>query len=415
MSGVSAFPIDDVRSRFYGLDQGWILMDNAGGSQILKTALERINDFFRHAYVQHGGSYELSLRAEAHLADAREAMRLMVNARRPEEILFAGSSTVAFGNLAQAMRRSFREGDEIILTSADHESNATCWDRLQEDGIKIRVWSFDRLTTGFHLDDLRALLTDRTRLVCVHHASNILGLVNPVRQIADLTHAVGAKICVDGVAFAPHRAIDVQALDADYYVFSAYKTYGPHCAVLYGKHELLMDLDPIYHEYYGKADLPFKMEPGDPNYELTAALPAIPDYLCNLGRHTSAEESPRALLEAGFEAITAQEDALLDRLLGYLSGRRDCVVVGLAANTNSRRLPIVAFRVAGQHGEEICRRMDWHRIAIRWGKFAANRIFDRLDINDHGGVVRVSLAHYNTLEEVDALTSALDQVLPGPA
>ncbi|WP_246711369.1 aminotransferase class V-fold PLP-dependent enzyme [Rhizobium leguminosarum] len=405
--------IDEVRGHFYGLDQGWILMDNAGGSQILKSGVERINEFFRTAYVQHGGSYALSMQAEAHLWSAREAMALMVNARRPEEILFAGSSTAALGNLAQGLRKSFFPGDEIILTSGDHESNATCWDRLKEFGVVIKTWSFNRETTEFDLDDLKALLSDKTRLVCIHHASNILGLTNPVREIASIVHSVGAKLCVDGVAFAPHRAVDVQALDADYYVFSAYKAYGPHCSVLYGKHELLLELDSIYHHYYGKPDLPFKMEPGDPNYELTASLPAIAEYLCSLAG-PSSHLGKRAALEKGFDAITCHENGLLSKLLAFLSTHPAIQIIGTQKNENSNRLPIVAFRVKDVHAEQVCLAMDKHRIAIRWGKFAANRIFDRLNINDQGGIVRVSLAHYNTLEEVDRLTTALSSVLEDP-
>ncbi|UXN57394.1 cysteine desulfurase-like protein [Phyllobacterium zundukense] len=398
--------IDAIREQFFGLDQGWILMDNAGGSQILRSGVARINDFFRTAYVQHGGSYALSMEAEARLWNAREAMALMMNAHRPEEIIFAGSSTVALANLAQGLRKSFLPGDEIILTSADHESNATCWDRLTEFGVVIKTWSFSRESTEFDLEDLRALLSDRTRLVCIHHASNIFGLTNPVRDIADIVHSAGAKLCVDGVAFAPHRAIDVQALDADYYVFSAYKAYGPHCGVLYGKHDLLLELDSIYHHYYGKADIPFKMEPGDPNYELTASLPAIPDYLCSLGA-TGAELERRVALEKGFEAITQHENSLLSRLFAFLTAHPAVRIIGTQQNWNSGRLPIVSFRVRDVHAEQICLAMDKQRIAIRWGKFAANRIFDRLDINDNGGIVRISLAHYNTLEEVDRLTAAL--------
>ncbi|ANP90271.1 cysteine desulfurase-like protein (plasmid) [Rhizobium leguminosarum] len=410
MSSTPQLAIDNVRGHFHGLDQDWVLMDNAGGSQILKSGVDRINEFFRIAYVQHGGSYAMSEQAERRLWNAREAMALMVNARIPEEILFAGSSTVALSNLAHGLRRSFLPGDEIILTSGDHESNATCWERLKEFGVIIKTWSFDRETTEFDLDDLKALLSSRTRLVCVHHASNILGLTNPVREIADIVHSVGAKLCVDGVAFAPHRAVDVQALDADYYVFSAYKAYGPHCSVLYGKYDLLLELDSIYHHYYGKSDLPFKLEPGDPNYELTASLPAIPEYLCSLSENRTKALS-RDSLEKGFDAITAHENDLLNRLLAFLTALPDVQVIGTQRNQDSLRLPIVAFRVRDVHAEQVCLAMDKHRIAIRWGKFAANRIFDRLNINDNGGIVRVSFAHYNTLEEVDRLTAALANVL----
>ncbi len=240
-----ALDLDYVRSQFPGLSRGWTFFDNAGGSQILKSAVERMNTFLYEKNVQIGGSYEVSQAAAAALYEARTAAMHLVNANRPEEIVFGNSTTALLQNLARAMHSQLSPGDEIIITVSDHESNIGPWDRLQERGVVLKIWPLNKETLTLDLADLGALMTEKTRLVCVTHCSNLLGSINPIREIADFVHARGAKICVDAVAYAPHRAVDVQAFDVDYYVFSLYKTYGPHYALMYGKYDLLLALDPL--------------------------------------------------------------------------------------------------------------------------------------------------------------------------
>ena len=237
--------LDDtfVNANFPGLNRDWVLMDNAGGSQIVKGAVDRITEFLFERNVQIGGSYAVSKAAANALIQGRRAVQTLVNAARPEEIVFGPSTTQLMLTLAAAMRSQFKPGDEIILTVADHESNIGAWERLSEFGVVIKLWPVDPVSYEMRLEDLDKLMTDRTRLVCVHHVSNILGAINPIADIARFVHDRGAKIVVDAVAYAPHRAIDVQAWDVDYYVFSLYKTYGPHMAVMYGKYDLLRDLD----------------------------------------------------------------------------------------------------------------------------------------------------------------------------
>ncbi len=403
-----ALDLSAVRSHFPGLARGWTLFDNAGGSQILKGAVDRMTEFLFEKNVQIGGSYEVSLAAAEALREARAAAATLMNASRPEEIVFGPSTTVLLQNLSRAMRRQLSSGDEVIVTVFDHESNIGPWVSLEEFGIVLKVWPLNALTGKPELDDLAALMTGRTKLVCMTHVSNILGQINPVADIAAFVHERGARICVDAVAYAPHRAIDVQAWDVDYYVFSLYKTYGPHYAVMYGKFDHLLELDTLYHYFYGKDKVPGKLEPGNPSYECAYSTLALRDYFAELG---GAASSPRAALEQGFAAVTRQEDALVDRLLSYLTARNDCRVIGATTNEGSRRIPTVAFRFDGRDSAVVAKAMDAHRIAIRHGDFHSRRLVEALGETGNGGLLRVSMVHYNTLEEVDNLCTAFDSIL----
>jgi len=411
MNTKSPLDLDYVRSQFPGLARGWTLFDNAGGSQILKGAVERINTFLIEKNVQIGGSYAVSQAAAAALYESRTAAMHLVNASRPEEIVFGASTTQLLQNLARAMQSQLSPGDEIIVTVSDHESNIGPWDRLQERGITLKFWPLNKDTLTLDLADLAPLMSDRTKLVCVTHVSNILGSINPIREIADFVHARGAKICVDAVAYAPHRAVDVQALDVDYYVFSLYKTYGPHYALMYGKYDLLAELDTLYHYFYGKDKVPGKLEPGNPNYELAYSTCGIVDYLTALGEQAGETGTVRQKIEAAFAAITAQENLLVERLLAYLRSRNDCRIVGQTTNNGSTRVPTIAFRFDGRDAGEVCKAMDGDKIAIRFGDFHSRRLAEYLELTDHSGMVRVSMVHYNTLEEIDRFTAALDRIL----
>ncbi len=276
--------LDYVRSQFPGLNRGWTFFDNAGGSQILKGAVERINTFLFEKNVQIGGSYEVSQSAAAALYEARTAAMHLVNAHRPEEIVFGNSTTALLQNLARAMHSQLSAGDEIIITISDHESNIGPWDRLQERGVILKIWPLNKQTLTLDLADLAPLMSERTKLVCVTHCSNILGSINPIREIADFVHDRGAKICVDAVAYAPHRAVDVRAFDVDYYVFSLYKTYGPHYALMYGKYDLLLELDTLYHYFYGRDKVPANWSRAIP----TTSSPIRPAGLSTTSFHSES-------------------------------------------------------------------------------------------------------------------------------
>lgn len=409
----TSYDIDYVRSQFPGLKADWAFFDNAGGTQILSGAVERMNDFLYNMNVQIGGSYEVSRKAAAALQSGREAMMQFVNASRPEEIVFAPCTTVALQNLAKSMASQFEPGDEIIVTISDHESNIGPWVGLEDLGVKIRFWPLNKDSLELDMDDLLPLFSERTKLVAVTHVSNILGTINPIADIARVVHEHGALICIDSVAFAPHRAIDVAAMDVDFMAFSIYKVFGPHFAVLYGKYGLLAELDNLYHYFYGKDKIPAKLEPGNASYELAYSTTGIVEYLESLGERAGCSGSTREKIQAAYEQITAHENVIAERLLSYLRSRNDCRIIGFEKGDDPRRVPTISFVVEGRDAGKIARRMDDYGIAIRFGDFHARRLMEYLELTDNSGCVRVSMTHYNTLEEVDALIQALDEVLSG--
>jgi cysteine desulfurase family protein (TIGR01976 family) len=394
--------LDHVRNQFPALDANWAYFDNAGGSQALRSVADRISDYLLTTNVQTGASYETSRHATERLAEARARIALLFNARRAEEVVFGASTTMLLRLLATAMAGGLAPGDEIVVTEFDHESNIGPWVGLRERGVVIKFWPLNKQTLKPDLADLEPLMGPRTKLVCVTHASNILGTINPIREIADFVHRHGARVCVDGVAYAPHRAIDVQTLDCDYYVFSLYKTYGPHLAVLYGKYDHLLELDGLYHYFYGRDKVPMKLEPGNPAYELAWGSAAIVDYLEELGGTTG-----RASVEAAFEGITRQEMALAERLLAYLRGRNTVRIIGDGRSDGDIRVPTVSFLVEDADPFALIASTDAARIGIRHGDFHSRRLVEALGLPAQN-IVRASLVHYNTLEEVDRFIDVLD-------
>jgi cysteine desulfurase family protein (TIGR01976 family) len=396
-----------VRSQFPALADGVAYMDNAGGSLVLKAVAERVADYLLTSSVQIGATYTASELAAARLGEARRKIARLINAERPEEVVLNASTTVNLRFLATAMASSFGPGDEIVLTGFDHESNIGPWLTLRDRGVVFKHWGIDHESFEPSLDALEDLLSERTRLVCVTHASNILGSIMPIKRIAEIVHARGAKICVDGVAYAPHRAVNVRDLDVDYYAFSFYKTYGPHFAVLYGKFDQLLELDGLYHYFYGKDKLPAKLEPGNTNYELAWGCTAIVDYLDKLG----GGGGDRAAIERAFAAIADHEAALSARLLDFLTSRNDVRIIGSRSADQAVRVPTISFKIEGQDSAAIVRAADAAAIGIRHGDFASRRLVESLGLAAGNGVIRASMVHYNSLAEVDRLMACLESAL----
>ena len=402
-----SFDVNFARSQFPALADGFAYFDNAGGSLVLKTVADRIHEYLLTTSVQTGASYTHSQRASARLTEARARIALLMGARRPEEIVFGPSTTALVQYLARAMAYQFKPGDEVIVTRFDHESNIGAWLGLEALGVVIKFWEIDKESFEIDLRRLEGLLSSHTRLVAVTHVSNILGTIHPIAEIARLVHAHGAKIVVDGVAYAPHRAIDVVALDVDYYVFSFYKTYGPHFAALYGRYDDLRALDSLYHYFYGRDKVPGKLEPGNPCYELAWGAAGIVDYFDALGGRTG----DRVALERAFAGIATHEAALGERLLAYLRGRNDIHIVGRRDSDPQNRVPTISFKAMGRDSAEIVTEIDKWSIGIRNGDFHSRRLVESLDLAADCGVVRVSMVHYNTIEEVDRLIARLDCAL----
>ena len=400
-----------VRAEFPALSAGCIYLDNAGGSQVLRRVADRISDYLLTTSVQLGASYAQSQAASEKVISARRTIAELINAAHEDEVVMGPATTALMFILTTALLPGIRPGDEIIVTNSDHEANIGGWMRLQQAGAVIKIWEVNRDTLNLELADLERLLGARTKWVAITHASNVLGTVNPVAEVARRVHAVGGRLCVDGVAYAPHRLVDVQASGADIYVFSFYKVFGPHYAVLWGRRELLLALPGLNHHFIGPEVLPYKLQPGNVNFELSYGCAGIAEYLLAIGKQLGAEGSKRHCMQAAFTAFAQHEDTLAEKLLGYLRGKPTVRIIGHDRVTDGNRMPTISFVVAGKHSESIVRHVDKFNIGIRFGDFYAKRLIEALGLQAQGGVVRVSIAHYNTAEEVDRLINALDEVI----
>lgn len=403
------FDVERARRRFPALQQDWVLMDNAGGAAVLDTVIERMSEYMRSTPVQTGASYGLSTQAVERLEQAATETAALINAADPGEIVFGPSSTAMLSRLARGIASQIEPGDEIVVGQPDHESNLTPWHRLAaERGAAVKIWPIDRDAGRLDMAALDSLLTERTRLVCMGHTSNILGAAEPVAEIARKVHAAGARLVVDGVAWAPHRLTDVQACDADFYVFSGYKVFGPHMGVLYGKRDELLKLDNLNLEFLGRDAVPYKLQPGGFSYEAAYGFGAVLEYL----QEQAPEGSNTAeKLAAAWQTMAAHEASLTARLLEYLNARDDVTIYGPRDAGPDSRLPIVSFTAGKRDSAEIVRTVDQARIGIRYGNFHARRLIEDLGLMPQNGVVRVSLAHYNTQEEVERLITALKAAL----
>lgn len=401
-----------VRGHFPGLKGDWTFFDNAGGSQILQPVLDRLQDYLLTTNVQLGASYEVSQVATQRLRQAEAFAATYINAADSSEVVMGPSTSLLLRILALCFGPTLSPGDDIIVTDCDHEANITPWLELQQRGVILKTWKTNPTSLALELADLETLLTPRTRLVTLTHASNVLGQINPIRQIADRVHQAGGLLCVDGVGYAPHRLIDVQAMDVDFYVFSYYKVYGPHHALLYGKRDLLLALPGFNHDFIGPEQVPYKFQPGGANYELSYSTLGLKDYFTALSQHHEpGEKTLRQQLIHSFDLITAHETELSQRLLDFLNGNAKVTVIGPTTADPTLRVPTIAFTIAGVNSATVPPQVDGHHIGIRYGDFYAKRLIQALELADQGGVVRVSMVHYNTLDECDRLIQVLDEIL----
>ena len=402
-----------IRAEFPALSTGTVFLDNAGGSQVLRRVADRIHDYLLTTSVQLGASYAVSQSASEKVLAARRSVAELINARHDDEVVMGGSTTGLMFLLTQAILPSIQPGDEIIVTNSDHEANIGGWTRLAQAGAQIKIWEVNRDSLQLEQADLDSLLGARTKWVAMTHASNVLGTINAVTEVAKRVHAVGARLCVDGVAYAPHRLVDVQASGADVYVFSFYKVFGPHYAVLWGKRDFLLSLPTLNHHFIGADVMPYKLQPGNVNFELSYGCIGISEYLVHVGTALGADVSAsnRERMQLAFDAFALHEDFLAEKLLAYLRGNTKIKIIGLNKVENNNRVPTISFVVAHQQSETIVRHLDRFNIGIRFGDFYAKGLIATLGLAQQGGVVRVSIAHYNTVEEIDRLIRHLDEVI----
>lgn len=404
--------IEFTRQQFPGLKSGFSFMDNAGGSQILGSVVDEISEYLVNSNVQLGATYKLSALAGDKLNKVTAQIAGFLNARDPKEIVIGPTSTMQLRILSLCISRQWKEGDEVIVTNTDHEANVSCWTDLEEKGIKIKLWKVNKDTLELQTEDLEKLLTSRTKLVALTHCSNVLGTINPIKKIAKIVHNPGALICVDGVAFAPHRKVDVQELDVDFYVFSWYKVYGPHLAVMYGKLDLLIEMKGINHYFFKPEDVPYKFQPGNYNFELTYGLRAIPEYLVKFYDHhfPQINAASNEKYQKSFEVIAQYEEELASVLLDYLNSVEEVQIIGHPSADADLRVPTISFVHKTMKSPEIVAEIDKENIGIRYGDFYAKKLIHDLNLEPHGGVVRVSLVHYNTIEEVNKLIAAFRKI-----
>lgn len=414
MSQNLPFPIDFVRQEFPSLAGDWMFFDNAGGSQTLKRVVDKISEYLLTSDVQLGASYAISQLAGDRVSKAAQGMATLINAKSPSEVVMGSSTTLMLRILSLCISKTWNPGDEVIVTNCDHEANIGPWVDLEKQGIKVKVWQVNPETLELHLEDLEPLLSNRTRLVAFTHASNLLGTINPVKEITQFVHNHGAMVCIDGVAYAPHRLIDVQDWDVDFYAFSFYKVYGPHYALLYGKQEHLLAIPGLNHYFISQTTIPYKFQLGNVNFELSYGMLGLCDYLSELARVAYGEQAApdlRRQMVQAYELMSVQEEEVGDRFLRYLTSKPKVRIIGQPQANRSVRVPTISFVVEGVNSEAITLHVDKYNIGIRFGDFYARRLVESLGLDKQGGVVRVSMVHYNTLEEVDRLIEALEPVL----
>ncbi len=410
----STIDIQRIRSCFPALESGTVFLENAGGSQVPAIVADAIHRYMIEDYVQLGAGYEVANRSDKVIDDAHDLISLFMNANETGEVLLGPSTTQLCTMLAGCYGDILEPGDEIIVTQAGHEANIGPWKKLADRGMNIRMWEFDTGSMTSRIEDLQAMLNERTRIVAFVHVSNLLGEIVDVQEITRIVHAAGARVAVDGVAYAPHRAIDVAAWDVDWYFYSAYKVYGPHMAVLYGRHDAFAELTGPNHFFVPSDEVPYKFELGGVNHEGCAGLVALGEYLrllASMAGHDEASPLDRQAVEAACSIMTACEAPVQRRLIEYLAGEPSVRIIGPAETSSENRVGTVSFVHDSKTSAEIAAAAHTHNFGVRNGHNYAYRLCDALGLDPEDGVVRVSAVHYNTVEEIDGLIEVLRGVL----
>ena len=341
---------------------------------------------------------------------ATELFAKMINVNK-DEIIIGASTTMNMYVLSNAMRHLLKPGDEVIVTNQDHEANVGAWRRLKEHGAVIKEWKINSENAELEITDLESLLSDRTKIVAVTHCSNIVGSMNDLKSITKLVHQYDAYVIGDGVSYAPHGFPDVRDLDVDFYAFSLYKTYGPHLGLLYGKKEILDQLPNQNHEFL-EGDVPYTLNPGGPNHEELSCLIGVYEYFNNLYQHhfSDDEASIRLKIERVNDLISKHEEEIANPLLAYINSRDDIRLIGKNKIENKNRAPTIAFTINKKSSKEVSSELVKNGIATRNDNFYAWRCLKALGIDTEDGVVRTSMVHYNTHEDVDNLIKALKKI-----
>ena len=402
--------INWVRAQFPAFDtqalDGQAFFENAGGSYTCRQVLDRLTRFYTERKVQPYAPYDASRLGGEEMDEARARMAAMLGVDT-DEVSFGPSTTQNTYVLAQAFRQWMNPGDAIIVTNQDHEANTGPWRRLADEGIKVREWRLNPETGSLDPADLDNLLDDKVRLVCFPHCSNVVGEVNDVVAITARAHAAGAFVCVDGVSYAPHGFVNVGEIGADIYLFSAYKTYGPHQGVMVIRRDLGMTL-PNQAHYFNADSLYKRFTPAGPDHAQIAASAGMADYIDALTAHHGIEGDAATRCAGAHDLMRAHEVALLQPLLDHVSAKNSVRLLGPDRAEN--RAPTVALDL-GRAADPVAAELASHGIMAGGGDFYAVRALEAHGIDPEKGVLRLSFTHYTHADEVAKLMDALDTVL----
>lgn len=412
--------LPSIRAQFPALRRPEIFLDNPGGTQISQASLDRVSGYLVGHNSNHGGAFPTSRQSDSVLDQAHQALADLLNAARPEEIVFGANMTTLTLYISRSISRDWKPGDQIVVTRLDHDANVTPWVLAAQDrGCTVRYVDFHPEDGTLNLDELRAALEGKPRLLAVGYASNSLGTINPLEQIIPLAHAAGALVYVDAVQYAPHGPIDVQQLGCDFLVCSAYKFFGTHEGILYGRYDLLDRLF-AYKVRPAPNQLPGKFETGTQNHEgIAGALGAV-EYLewvgstfgaGYAGQYSGRYSGRRLLLKQGLAAIRDYEYEISRAILETLEETPGVQVYGLRdAGRLAERVPTYSFTLKGRPSRQVAVQLGHAGINVWDGNYYALGITERLGLEETGGMVRVGPVHYNTLAEVERLREALAQI-----
>ena len=411
---MAEFPIDWVRSQFPALalevsDQPAVFLDAPGGTQVPRRVIDATAEYLVSSNANSHGAFLTSRRTDELLARSHAAAADFLGCA-PNEVVFGPNMTTLTFALSRSIGRELGPGDEIVLTRLDHDANFSPWKALEETGATVRIADFRQEDCTLDVDHLLGLLNERTRIVAVGYASNAVGSINDVARIVAAAREAGAWSFVDAVHYAPHGPIDVRAIGCDFLACSAYKFFGPHQGILYGRAAALEALRP-YKVRPAEDSAPWAWETGTQNHEAQAGVVAAIDYLVELGHKTlaSGSEDRRSQLIAAMESIRDYERGLSERLVTGLLEIPGMVFAGIREPDRfGHRTPTVSIRLEGQTPREIAERLGENGIFVWDGNYYAMNWCEALGYEDQGGMVRIGCAHYNTAAEVDRLLAALE-------
>ena len=404
--------IDFVRSQFPAFSepalQGQAFFENAGGSYTCKPVIDRLTRFHHARKVQPYAPYAAAQAGGAEMDEARERLAAMLGVET-EELSFGPSTTANTYVLAQAVRQWLEPGEAIVVTNQDHEANSGFWRRLAEDGIEVREWQIDPETGHLDPEKLVALLDDKVRLVCFPHCSNVVGEINDVAAICQIARRAGAFTIVDGVSYAPHGFPDVGALGPDVYLFSAYKTYGPHQGIMVMRRAFGKTL-PNQAHYFNGDTLYKRFTPAGPDHAQIAASAGMADYVDTLFAHHAKgiDATPRVRASTVHDLMRARETRLLKPLLAYVASKNSLRLIG--PSDPETRAPTVAIELKSDP-EAVAAELSKHGIMCWGGTFYAVRPLEAMGVDLNKGVLRLSFVHYTSEAEVAKLIDSLDAVL----